>query len=50
VGQEQDAFVDAFGAKVLPQLRAGDEGRVSIDRAPAREERSEPAIDHRGLS
>ncbi|MBA2768875.1 MAG: LLM class flavin-dependent oxidoreductase, partial [Sporichthyaceae bacterium] len=23
VGQEQDAFIDAFGAKVLPQLRAG---------------------------
>ena len=22
VGQEQDAFIDAFGAKVLPQLRS----------------------------
>jgi probable non-F420 flavinoid oxidoreductase len=24
VGQEQDAFIDAFGAKVLPQLRGGE--------------------------
>jgi hypothetical protein len=22
VGQEQDAFIDAFGSKVLPQLKA----------------------------
>ena len=26
VGQQQDAFIDAFGAKVLPQLRGGERG------------------------
>ena len=26
VGQEQEAFVDAFGDKVLPQLRSTSEG------------------------
>jgi acyl-CoA thioester hydrolase len=29
------------------EVRRGDAGRASIDRAPAREERNEPGIDHR---
>jgi acyl-CoA thioester hydrolase len=28
------------------EVRRGDAGRASIDRAPAREERNEPGIDH----
>jgi hypothetical protein len=29
VGQEQDAFIDAFGAKVLPQLRSTPKGSAA---------------------
>jgi hypothetical protein len=48
---DNDALMKRMRGEEAPPLlglrERGDAGRASIDRAPAREERNEPGIDHR---